>query len=120
MPIYDYHCGGCGKRVQVFFRTFAAAESAQCPQCHSSELRRLPSRVAQVRSESSYQDFLSDPSTFDNVDYSDPRAMAQWAQRMGEAAGLDVGDEYADMMEQMESGGMPDDALGGDDGDFGL
>lgn len=104
MPIYEYRCGGCGRRVQIFFRSFSAAENASCPQCHSSDLARLPSRVAAVRSESSTGDFLGDPSSFSSIDYNDPRSIAEWAKKMGQATGVDMDGDYEDMIEQLEHG----------------
>jgi hypothetical protein len=68
-----------------------------------------------VRSESSYDDLLSDPSTFENIDYENPRAVAEWAKKMGEAAGVDMGSDYEEMMEQMEHGEGPDDFGSGPD-----
>jgi len=123
MPIYEYRCGDCRRRVQVFFRSFSAVSAATCPHCQSANLQRLPSRVALGRSESSYEDFLSDPSALENVDYEDPRAVAEWAKRMGEASGVDMGDDYEDMLDQMASGEdpgglMPDGDDGFDDSDF--
>ena len=48
MPIYEYACLDCRKRVNVFFRTFSEAsdEAARCPICDGDNLRRLVSRVA--------------------------------------------------------------------------
>ena len=116
MPIYEYRCRSCGKRSQVFFRSFSTATSATCQHCHSAEMDRVPSRFAQVRSESGYRDFLSDPSNLGDVDYEDPRSMAEWAKKMGEASGVDMGPEYEEMVEQMAHGDdfAEDDGLGDD------
>jgi putative FmdB family regulatory protein len=123
MPIYEYRCNSCGRRSQLFFRSFGAADGAACPHCQSPDLTRLPSRVAQVRSEAGYRDFLSDPSNFTDVDYENPRSVAEWAKKMGEATGEDLGPEYDEMVEQMargedfdDAGGVPD--LGGADDDW--
>lgn len=118
MPIYEYRCHACGRRAQIFFRSFAAAESPRCPHCQSEELTRLPSRVGIVHSAASYTDFVGDPSNFEGVDYNDPKSVAQWARRMGEAAGVDLGPEYEEMVGQMGEGEDFDPGLGGDD--FGL
>ena len=120
MPIYEYRCGSCGRRLQLFFRSFGAAEGARCPHCQSVDLARLPSRVAQVRSESGYRDFLSDPSNFSDVDYENPRSVAEWAKKMGEATGEDLGTDYEEMVEQMERGedfgdATPSDEFSSDD-----
>ena len=61
MPIYEYRCNGCGRRVQLFFRSFSAVQSGSCPHCGSTDLARAPSRVAIVRSESARQEILADP-----------------------------------------------------------
>src|SRR5439155_8899629 len=119
MPIYEYRCNSCGRRSQLFFRSFSAVGEASCPHCQSSDVGRVPSRVAVVRSESSYQDFLADPTNFEGIDYEDPKAVAQGAKKIGQAAGADIGTDYEDMVESMGSEGLPGD--NGDPGDdFGL
>jgi hypothetical protein len=73
--------------------------------------------VAIVRSDDSVLDDLSDPSSFENVDYNDPRAVADWARRMGEASGADLGDDYEELIDQMAQGADLDEpGLGGDAG----
>jgi hypothetical protein len=49
-------------------------------------------------------------------DETDPRAMAQWARRMSEEMGEDMGPEFDEMVSRMESGESPEDVMaGGDD-----
>ena len=64
MPIYEYHCQDCRRRVSVFFRTFSAAsdEAARCPRCNGANLHRLVSRVAVLKSEESRMDNMADSS----------------------------------------------------------
>ncbi|MPZ14455.1 MAG: zinc ribbon domain-containing protein [Chloroflexi bacterium] len=120
MPIYEYRCNACARRLQLFFRSFAAVERAVCPHCQSADLRRLPSRVSVVRSESSQMDLMSDPSNLENLDFEDPRAVAQWAKQMGEASGIDGGSEYDEMIERLEHGEGLDDEDAGDFSSTGL
>ena len=115
MPIYEYHCRSCGRRSQVFFRSFSAATSPACPHCKSAEVDRLPSRFAQVHSESGYRDLLSDPANFGDVDYEDPRSVAEWAKKMGEASGADLGPDYNEMVEQLQQGDDFSDGAGLDE-----
>ena len=105
MPIYEYRCNACRRRVQLFFRSFSAVGAAVCPHCQSPDLGRLPSRISRVRPTASPEGLLDDPSSLDDLDYENPRAMADWARRMGEASGVDLGSDYEEMLEEIEQGG---------------
>jgi putative FmdB family regulatory protein len=89
MPIYEYHCDGCGQRQSIFQRRIGVETAARCPQCGSGDLRRLISRFAVVRS----TDDAFDDSALDGLDPEDPAAMERWARGMGEEMGSDFGDE---------------------------
>jgi putative FmdB family regulatory protein len=112
MPIYEYRCGGCGKRASLYYQTFSAAEQAipVCPHCSSTDLSRLVSRVAFMKSEESRLEDLADPSAFGDLDENDPRSVARWARKMGSSLGEDLGDDFNEMVDQMEAGEMPDEA----------
>jgi len=116
MPIYDYRCQDCRRRVSLFYQTFSAAENATpvCTNCGSGNISRLVSRVALLKSEDSRLDDMSDPSAFGDIDENDPRSMARWARKMGDSLGEDMGDDFNEMIDRMEAGEMPD-----DDGDSG-
>src|SRR5689334_2922147 len=110
MPIYEYRCAGCRKKVTVL--TLRASETVEprCDRCGSGDLTRLMSRFAMVRSEESRLDGLADPSSLDGLDESDPKSMARWMRKMGKQLGEDAGDDFDEMVDEMEAGG-------GDDGD---
>src|SRR5260370_16205683 len=118
MPIYEYRCADCGKRPAIFFRSFAAVEaSPACPHCGGQHLTRLISRTAQVLSEDSRMDRLSD-SDLSDVDENDPRSMARWAKKMGQQMGGDeLGEDFDQVVGEMEGAG-PDAADGMDDEDL--
>jgi putative FmdB family regulatory protein len=123
MPIYEYRCGNCKRRVNIFFRSFAdAGKAAQCPNCGSENLTRLVSRVATLKSEEARLDALSDPSAFGDVDENDPKSMARFMRKMGDQmGGEDLGPEFDEMVERLESGENPEEieksmpGLGGED-----
>jgi putative FmdB family regulatory protein len=114
MPIYEYRCGACRRRSSLYFQTFAAAERSEprCEHCGSGDVSRLVSRVAVHKSEESRLDDLSDDAALADVDEDDPRSIARWARRMGDQLGDDVGDDFREMVDQLESGEMPDDMAG--------
>src|ERR1700737_968663 len=81
MPIYEYRCADCGKRPSIFFLSFAAVEtSPACPLCGSRHLTRLISRTAQVLSEDSRLDRLSDSADLGDVDENAPKSRAGGAR----------------------------------------
>lgn len=121
MPIYEYRCGACRRRSSLFYQTFSAAERAEphCEHCGSADVTRLVSRVAFLRSEESRLDDLADDAALADVDENDPRSIARWARKMGEQLGDEAGDEFREMVDQLESGEMPDDVGGPSGDDFG-
>lgn len=130
MPIYEYRCHDCRRRVNLFYRSFAAIEDdPTCPRCGGTRLTRLISRVAVVRSEESRLDALADPSTLGDLDENDPKSMARWMRKMSAEAGEEMPPEFGEVIDRLESGqspeeieeSMPDlgEGLGGGPDDFG-
>jgi putative FmdB family regulatory protein len=127
MPIYEYYCADCRKRVNVFFRTFSEASdsAARCPTCQGAHLRRLVSRVAVLKSEDSRMDDLADSSMMAGLENEDPRALASFMRRMSGEMGEPLDPEMNEVIDRLEAGESPDsieqsmpDLGGGPDGDF--
>lgn len=119
MPIYEYRCADCRNRQSIFFRSFAAVEaSPACPSCGGRHLSRLISRTAQVLSEDSRLDRLSDSADLSDVDENDPKSMARWAKKMGQQLGEDeLGEDFDQVVDEMDGGG-PNGATDTDDDDL--
>ena len=110
MPIYEYECQGCQRRVSLLIRTLSAAEAPRCPRCGSAALSRLMSRFATVKSEDARLDSLSDPSSFGDLDENDPQSVARFVKKMGHEMGEDLGEDLdAAVDEAMGEGGAGDD-----------
>ena len=108
MPIYEYFCRDCRRRVSLLIRSISNPGTPTCPRCDGDHLERLMSRFARVRSEDARLDSLADPSTFGGVDENDPQSVARWAKRMGKELGEDVGEDFDQMMDEAmdeEAGG---------------
>ena len=110
MPIYEYYCHDCRKRVNVFFRTISVASdaAARCPNCEGAHLRRLVSRVAVLRSEDSRLDNLADDSFVSGLENEDPRAMAGFMRRMSDEMGEPLDPEMHEVVERLERGESPE------------
>lgn len=121
MPIYEFRCQGCRRRVSLFQRSMGASGATACPHCGGA-LTRLVSRFAVVRSEGAALDAMDDDSLLAGVDENDPRSVAAWARKMGSQLGEDLGPEFDEAVDRMEAGEMPEDVLGDEGengGDFG-
>ena len=110
MPIYEYGCYDCRKRVNVFFRSFSEVETkeAACPRCGGTNLKRLISKVAVLRSEESRLENLADPSSLSGLDENDPKSIARWMRKMSNEMGEDLGSEFNEVVDRLEAGEDPE------------
>lgn len=110
MPIYEYRCAGCRQRVSIWWKTFGEAAAGQpiCPRCGGTELSRLMSRVAVLRSEESRLESLADPTALGDLDENDPRAMGRWMRRMSAEMGEDLGGDFGEVVDRLEAGESPE------------
>jgi putative FmdB family regulatory protein len=129
MPIYEYFCATCRKRVSVFFRTFSEAsdEAARCPNCQGAQLRRMVSRVAVLKSEESRLENMADSSLMSGLESEDPRALASFMRQMSGEMGEPLDAEMSEVLDRLEAGESPEsidaafpDMGGGDMGDMGM
>jgi putative FmdB family regulatory protein len=100
VPIYEYHCLDCHRRVSILVRSISNPGTPACPRCGGQKLERLMSRFARVRSEDARLDALADPGALGDLDESDPKSVARWAKRMGKELGEDVGEDFDQMMDE--------------------
>ena len=100
MPIYEYWCNSCKKRVSLLVRRMAAPLTPQCPHCRASDLARIISSFSVCRPEGAvYEDILSDTNLVRGLEQEDPRAVAEWSRKMSRAAGEDLGPEFDQMVD---------------------
>jgi putative FmdB family regulatory protein len=103
VPIYEYECHGCRRRVSLLVLAPSRAGAPQCPRCGSHDLARLMSRFSTVKSEDDRLESLADPSHYGDLDENDPRSVARFMKKMGQEMGEDLGDDLdAAMDEAME------------------
>jgi putative FmdB family regulatory protein len=104
MPIYEYRCESCRRRVSVWVRRMGE-EAQRCPRCGGTRLERLVSRFAYARGDEARMERLADDAALAGVDENDPRSVARLMKRMSEQMGEDAGPELEQAMEEIESGG---------------
>lgn len=89
----------------------------RCSHCGGAELTKLVSRFATPKSEDARLEALGDPSALDGIDENDPKSVARWMKRMGDATGEDMGEEFEQAMESEMGGGEGGDESGGPSSD---
>jgi putative FmdB family regulatory protein len=112
MPIYEYECADCRRRVSLLVRSFAAAASPVCPRCGGTRLTRVMSRFATVKSEDARLESLTDSASVGDLDENDPASVARFMKKMGREFGDDLGDDFESavdeaMAEGEGEGGVP-------------
>src|SRR2546426_10204248 len=84
MPIYEYECHDCRRRVSLLVLRPSTAPPPTCPRCHGSGLSRVMSRFATVKSEEARLESLADSSDFGDLDENDPASAARFMKKRSE------------------------------------
>lgn len=127
MPIYEYRCADCRRKVSVFFRSFSAVGEPTCPRCGGANLTRLMSRVSVHRGSGAADgdafsdggehfddvadDFGGMDGMLDGLDENDPRAMATAMRRMSAEMGEPLEPEMEEALGRLEKGEDPESVM---------
>lgn len=131
MPIYEYRCQDCRKKVTVFYRSLSAVkhDAVVCDRCGSKRVSRLMSRVRVVRAGGN--DDLGPAGDVDEslmnemggLDENDPKSLGRFMRKMAAETGEDLGPEFNEVIGRLEKGEDPDrieqemgDVFGSEDG----
>lgn len=137
MPIYEYRCPSCKRRVSVLFRSLAAVnhEAAVCAYCGGRGLERLVSRVRVLRGAPTSGSPSGEDAGMDDLeremsslDESDPRSLGRFMRKVASQARDDgaeaFGPEFDEVVNRLERGESPEaiegsmgDAFGGEASD---
>ena len=112
MPIYEYRCPKCRGKFSVLVLRPKQEVQPRCPRCQNTEVKRLISTFATVRSEDAHMESLADPSMLSDLDENDPRSIARWARKMKRVMGSELGDEFDDLIDELESGAWEEEMEG--------
>lgn len=104
MPIYEYWCNSCQRKVSLYQRESSSLPS--CPYCGNSKLKRVFSTFSMHKTyKDVYEDILSDRELTQGMMRNDPRALVEWSKRMsGDEKAIP---EYEELTERMERGEVP-------------
>ena len=100
MPIYEYECAGCRRRVSLLIRSITAAIPPACPRCGGTALTRLMSRFTTIKSEDARLEAMADAGSFGDVDENDPASVARFMKKMGKEFGDELGDDFESAVDE--------------------
>jgi putative FmdB family regulatory protein len=111
MPAYDYRCNACGRRLQLFYKSYREYDSAmanglnRCPHCGSADLTSVIGRVSVAKGTSHDFTKMSSDEMLNVLEGGDPREVGRMIHEVGGDAALDdpVMDDAAKRLMKGES-----------------
>ncbi len=108
MPIYEFRCRTCRRRVSVFARSVTSEVQPRCDACGGAELDRLVSGFAFHKSMATIHEEFGEPPANPGLDYyKDPRNIGRWAEKRAQDLGYDLPSEVTDMISAAREGELP-------------
>ena len=108
MPVYQYRCLDCQRRFEAFI-TYAdyGQKQIHCTHCGSENVIRRIGRIRVAKSEESRMEAISDPAALEGLE-DDPKALGRMMRKMSNEMGEDLGPEFSDVVDRLESGQNPE------------
>ncbi len=109
MPFYQYLCMNCRRRFEIFMSySEYGTKVVHCPHCASEHVRRRIGRVRVARTEESRLEDMADPGNLAGLE-DDPKALGRMMRKMSNEMGEDIGPEFDEVVDRLESGQSPED-----------
>jgi len=80
--------------------------AVRCPHCASENVRRRIGRVRVARADESRMEDLADPGNLAGLE-DDPKALGRMMRKMSQEMGEDIGPEFDEVVDRLESGQSP-------------
>jgi putative FmdB family regulatory protein len=112
MPIYEYECHDCRRRVSLLVRSLSSIEAPACPRCAGTRLTRLMSRFVSPKSEEARLESLASDASFGDLDENDPSSVARFMKKMGKELGDDLGEDFDSAVDEAMAEGESPESLG--------
>ncbi len=108
MPSYEYQCLDCKQRFEVYLSYDEYGKrKIQCVNCNSQDVQRTVGRIRIAHSEESRLENLADPANLAGLE-DDPKALARMMRQMGSEMDEELGPEYNEVLDRLESGQSPE------------
>ncbi len=108
MPLYEYICDNCRKRfnLRLSYEMYGKV-NVVCVYCNSVQVRRKLTRFRLKRSDASRLAEMPDPASMEGIE-DDPQSLGRMIRSMSEQTGEDLGPEFDEVVDRLESGQSAD------------
>jgi putative FmdB family regulatory protein len=103
MPIFEYQCLACKREFQRLVLKRGEEKDLLCPECGSSDLKKLVSRVAYHVSESDRLDAFDTKARQDDVFFKDSRNIGLSAKKRARELGVDLGAGFEAKLDKLRT-----------------
>jgi putative FmdB family regulatory protein len=109
MPIYEYLCHKCKKKVGIFMRMSAIQPDPACPLCGGTGLARVFSSFAMHKSTATVHEESGEPGPGMSADYyKDPRNIGRGLEKQFKDMNMEIPAEIQQSIESARGGVLPD------------
>jgi putative FmdB family regulatory protein len=109
MPIYEFICGNCHRRMSFLIRDTSAAFVPKCSGCGNSNLSRLVSGFAYHKSLKTVWEESGEPTMHPGDDYyKDPRNIGRWVEKKFQDMGQEMPSQLQEKIQAAREGVLPE------------
>lgn len=109
MPIYEYICHSCKRKVGIFMRMSAIQPDPACPECGGTGLTRIFSSFAVLKSTATVHEVSGEPGTGVSADYyKDPRNIGRGLEKQFKDMNMDIPLGIQKSIDSAREGVLPD------------
>ena len=109
MPIYEFICEDCRKRMSLLIRDTSAPFVPECSSCGNVDLSRVISGFAYHKSLKTVWEENGNPTTHPSDDYyRDPRNIGRWAERKFQDMGQEIPSQIQEKIQAAREGVLPE------------
>ena len=109
MPIYEFICQDCHKRMSLLIRDISAPFAPKCSSCGNTNLSRVISGFAYHKSLKTVWEESGEPTMHPGDDYyRDPRNIGRWVEKKFQNMGQEIPSQIQDKIRAAREGVLPE------------